>query len=55
MTEEQQLPNIEHDAHVEPTRNEESELTDEALDGVSGGQVTLSDFHFVKKTDKSSP
>ena len=55
MTEEQQLPNTEHDAQVEPTRNEESELTDEALDGVSGGQVTLSDFHFVKKTDKSSP
>jgi type VI protein secretion system component Hcp len=35
---------------VEAPRNEESELSDEALDSVSGGDITI-----MKHTDSSSP
>jgi hypothetical protein len=55
VTEEQKLHSTEHDSQVEPTHNEESELTDEALDDVSAGQVSHSDIPIVKYTDKSSP
>ena len=37
------------------TKPAEAELSDEQLDEVAGGQVTMQDFNFVKKTDKSSP
>ena len=55
MTEEQKLQNTEHDSQVEPTRNEESELTDEDLDDVSAGQVSQNPIPIVKYVDKSSP
>jgi bacteriocin-like protein len=33
----------------------DGELSDEELNNVAGGKVTLSDFHFTKQIDKSSP
>jgi type VI protein secretion system component Hcp len=30
-------------------------LKESELDSVTGGKVVLSDFHFVKKSDKASP
>ncbi len=31
------------------------ELSEDALEAVSGGKVSIQDFHFVKKVDKASP
>jgi type VI protein secretion system component Hcp len=48
----QKKPSRNPDDLVKPVSGQ---LEQSELEQVSGGKVTMSDFHFVKKVDKASP
>jgi type VI protein secretion system component Hcp len=48
----QKKPSKNPDDLVKPVSRQ---LEQSELEQVSGGKVTMSDFHFVKKVDKASP
>jgi type VI protein secretion system component Hcp len=55
MTDERTTQHADDDAAVDPVGHADDELTDENLDGISGGNVTIGDISITKSTDKSAP
>lgn len=54
MTDDRTMQNAQDEVALEAASHSDAELTDEDLDGVSGGNVSIGDISITKPTDKSS-